>query len=178
MMRLRCWHRPAAPPPAPASSAAARRSLSQSARPTCVLGRSQHPASLPQGQSLDRPRSFGAGPDALQALLEEPAVAEALSLRRQILAANWDLLDSWEFDVWFFTGEQLIAHLCLMFMHAGLTQTQVRCGCGRHSPGRRLAAGRALRSSLVEHPAREQRCAPVQRSMPCAVCHGARLPPA
>ena len=71
-------------------------------------------------------RSFNFGrADPLQPLLLDPAAAEAVSLREQILAVDHDLLESWDFDVFFYTREQLIAHVCAMFMRLGLTQHQV-----------------------------------------------------
>jgi hypothetical protein len=37
-----------------------------------------------------------------------------------------DMLDTWDFDVFFYTPEQLVAYVALMFMHLGLTTQDVR----------------------------------------------------
>ncbi|KAK9915025.1 hypothetical protein WJX75_003738 [Coccomyxa subellipsoidea] len=51
-----------------------------------------------------------------------PANAEPeMKLRHSITQLDSDLLDSWDFDVFFFTPDQLIAYVALMFMHLGLT---------------------------------------------------------
>jgi hypothetical protein len=56
-----------------------------------------------------------------------PANAEPeVKLRHSITQLDSDLLDSWDFDVFFFTPDQLIAYVALMFMHLGLTTQDVR----------------------------------------------------
>ena len=64
--------------------------------------------------------------DWWQHLLQDSSVAEALLLREQVLAVDVDMLESWDFDVFFYTREQLIAHLCVMAMRLGFTQLEVR----------------------------------------------------
>ena len=66
--------------------------------------------------------------DWWQQLQQDSSVAEALLLREQVLAVDVDLLESWDFDVFFYTRDQLIAHLCVMAMRLGFTQLEVR-GC-------------------------------------------------
>ena len=63
--------------------------------------------------------------DWWQLLLQDTAVKEALALREQMLAVDVDLLESWDFDVFFYTRQQLVAHLCMMAVRLGLTQAQV-----------------------------------------------------
>ena len=49
----------------------------------------------------------------------------AMQIRSDIASIDPDSLDTWDFDVFFFTQEQLVAHVCLMFMRLGLTAYQV-----------------------------------------------------
>ncbi len=56
-----------------------------------------------------------------------PANAEPeVKLRHSITQLDSDVLDSWDFDVFFFTPDQLVAYVALMFMHLGLTTQDVR----------------------------------------------------
>ena len=47
-------------------------------------------------------------------------------MRRSITACDPDVLDTWDFDVFFYTQEQLVAYVALMFVHLGLTTQDVR----------------------------------------------------
>lgn len=59
-----------------------------------------------------------------------PANAEPeVKLRHSITQLDSDVLDSWDFDVFFFTPDQLVAYVALMFMHLGLTTQDVRYLC-------------------------------------------------
>lgn len=56
-----------------------------------------------------------------------PADAEPeVRLRHSMTQLDADVLDSWDFDVFFFTPDQLVAYVALMFMHLGLTTQDVR----------------------------------------------------
>ena len=60
---------------------------------------------------------------------EDPLSANAepeVRLRRSITACDPDVLDTWDFDVFFYTQEQLVAYVALMFVHLGLTTQDVR----------------------------------------------------
>ncbi len=58
--------------------------------------------------------------------LQRPQDAEPeVKLRRSITVLDADVLDSWDFDVFFYTPEQLAAYVALMFMHLGLTSQDV-----------------------------------------------------
>lgn len=60
---------------------------------------------------------------------EDPLPADAepeVRLRRSITACDPDVLDTWDFDVFFYTQEQLVAYVALMFVHLGLTTQDVR----------------------------------------------------
>ncbi len=55
-----------------------------------------------------------------------PANAEPeVKLRHSITQLDSDVLDSWDFDVFFFTPDQLVAYVALMFIHLGLTTQDV-----------------------------------------------------
>ena len=54
-----------------------------------------------------------------------PKVAQALQIRTTIAALDASEVDSWDFDVFNYTEEQLIAYVCRMFMNTGLCQVQV-----------------------------------------------------
>ena len=54
-----------------------------------------------------------------------PKIAQALQIRTTIAALDASKLDSWEFDVFNYTEEQLIAYVCRMFMNHGLCQVKV-----------------------------------------------------
>ena len=65
-------------------------------------------------------------PGALPAhVASDPAVSEALSMRRLLAAVDVAAMDSWDFDVFDHTHEELAAHLCQMFMQQGLCQSRV-----------------------------------------------------
>ena len=55
-----------------------------------------------------------------------PEVAQALQMRQLLMGVEVEKMDSWDFDVFFFTPDQLIAYVALMFMHLGLTTQDVR----------------------------------------------------
>ncbi len=52
---------------------------------------------------------------------QEPEV----KLRLSIAQLDYDILDSWDFDVFCYMPEQLIAYVALMFMSLGLTSQDV-----------------------------------------------------
>lgn len=58
-----------------------------------------------------------------------------LLARQHIKAVDVTTLESWNYDVFFYTQEELIAHTCVMFMQLGLTISEVpprlpsRCVC-------------------------------------------------
>lgn len=54
-----------------------------------------------------------------------PDAEPEVKLRRSITLLDSDVLDSWDFDVFFYTPEQLVAYVALMFMHLGLTSQDV-----------------------------------------------------
>lgn len=56
--------------------------------------------------------------------MKDPAVATAMHIRNEIAEADPEALHTWDLDVFFHTKEQLIAHVCRMFMCLGLTQHQ------------------------------------------------------
>ena len=62
--------------------------------------------------------------DGLQETLADPAVATAMQIRDDIADVDPESLATWDWDVFFHTKEQLIAHVCRMFMQLGLTQSQ------------------------------------------------------
>ena len=55
-----------------------------------------------------------------------PGAPPEARLRRSITLCDPDILDTWDFDVFFYTHEQLVAYVALMFMHLGLTTQDVR----------------------------------------------------
>ena len=60
------------------------------------------------------------------AVAAEPRIAEALHMRLLISKVTTTAMDVWDFDVWAFSHEELVAHLCQMFMQQGLCQSRVR----------------------------------------------------
>ncbi|KAK9829381.1 hypothetical protein WJX72_005491 [[Myrmecia] bisecta] len=66
-----------------------------------------------------------AHPDAKTDAMAGPAALHSMRIRRLIHEVDGGILDSWDFDVFFFTPEQLVAHVCVMFMRLGLTATDV-----------------------------------------------------
>jgi hypothetical protein len=59
--------------------------------------------------------------DSQLPLNAEPEV----KLRRSMTLLDADVLDTWDFDVFFYTPEQLRTYVALMFMHLGLTSQDV-----------------------------------------------------
>ena len=55
---------------------------------------------------------------------QEPEV----KLRRSIAQLDYEILDSWDFDVFYYMPEQLVAYVALMFMSLGLTSQDVSSG--------------------------------------------------
>lgn len=70
--------------------------------------------------------------DALPGSEQLPGSAAAepeVRLRRSIAQLDYNILDSWDFDVFYYMPEQLVAYVALMFMSLGLTAQDVRfCG--------------------------------------------------
>ena len=58
---------------------------------------------------------------------QEPEV----KLRLSIAQLDYDILDSWDFDVFYYMPEQLVAYVALMFMSLGLTTQEVRIGASQ-----------------------------------------------
>ena len=48
-----------------------------------------------------------------------------MKLRRSIAQLDYEILDSWDFDVFYYMPEQLVAYVALMFMSLGLTSQDV-----------------------------------------------------
>lgn len=48
-----------------------------------------------------------------------------MKLRLSIAQLDYDILDSWDFDVFYYMPEQLVAYVALMFMSLGLTTQEV-----------------------------------------------------
>ena len=55
----------------------------------------------------------------------DPSVLAALDMRQMLVAVDVVAMDSWDFDVYNHTHDELAAHLCQMFMQQGLCQSRV-----------------------------------------------------
>lgn len=64
------------------------------------------------------------GPDFVGELVPQRQEPE-VKLRLSIAQLDYDILDSWDFDVFYYMPEQLIAYVALMFMSLGLTSQDV-----------------------------------------------------
>ena len=64
------------------------------------------------------------GPDLVGELVPQRQEPE-VKLRLSIAQLDYDILDSWDFDVFYYMPEQLIAYVALMFMSLGLTSQDV-----------------------------------------------------
>ena len=64
------------------------------------------------------------GPDLVGQLVPQSQEPE-VKLRLSIAQLDYDILDSWDFDVFYYMPEQLIAYVALMFMSLGLTSQDV-----------------------------------------------------
>lgn len=82
------------------------------------------------------------------AVAGDPRVSEALQMRAQISKVEAATMESWQFDVCAFSHEELVAHLCKMFMQQSLCQTRVSLASRSSGQGLRPSS-RACLGSLT-----------------------------
>lgn len=78
-----------------------------------------------------------------------------MKLRLSIAQLDYDILDSWDFDVFYYMPEQLIAYVALMFISLGLTTQDVRIEASCLVGSSVHASPLCLPHSLREVPAAE-----------------------